>query len=297
VKLNTDPRGAKIAYIPLSSGGEPQVDRAIVAHRHGPAEIELVPGMYFVEVESDDGRSHQVFRKVPSPNEFVVMLHRYRSWSRLQNGTFALPIVAIPEKNVRESMVLVNIDDASGDNESRKRATTSLFVDQDEVSVGDFETAMGFLPGYVKLLNLKSSQPIPLMYDDAVDYAEHVGSRLPTAKEWQAVQKGLPKRTQQSLAEWTMSLAERNFDTVDSSDEGHKEGQIVCGASNRVLKGEDNLSESDYSTRNLAVVSPAKFYPTIGLRCVRASTPLYFKDITLIDSVGSQRTPQLQSPN
>ncbi|HZZ28433.1 MAG TPA: SUMF1/EgtB/PvdO family nonheme iron enzyme [Pirellulales bacterium] len=265
VQLNTVPSGAKVAFAPLTEDGNPIANRLVVSG-NSPVKIKLLPGDYWVEALLPDGRFHEVRRRVPTPDEIIGSTTRHLFW-KLSNGTVLLPDIQIPSKEVNQQMVLVtDTDDSKGTQVSKSdndEALKPFYVDTQEITAEEYLKVKHDLILDLKNIHLQNEQPIPLKYDDAVEYAEAAGKRLPTVKEWQLAQLKLAPRTLNSLAKWTST-------SVSSpSNVSSQTGQIACGGTERLVRNLANLTASDYAPNAWIALRPNQFYSSVGIRCVQ----------------------------
>lgn len=284
VRINSVPPGANVVFVPLSpNDGEPIAARAIKAQNVSPVQVTLAPGDYWVEAVLPDGRFHDVLRHVPKHGELSLRVENHLKWTVDKDGKVELPEIAIPEKDVTERMLLVDtsLDSKKSDpDDDQKYAlwTPSFYVDAEEATVSKYQVFMPSLPNYLWQVQLQPNQPIPLVYDDAVAYAEGTGRRIPTRTEWLRAQAVLPLRSAKQLADWTNTWASRSL-TITSTrvDETEDYLRLVLGGSHRLIQHEEELQPNDYDKKNWAALSRTRFFPGVGVLCVRSATPLFFK--------------------
>ncbi len=189
VMLETDPPGARLAFVPLDSRTGTPVPDALTPSR-SPAAIRLKAGDYLVVAAFDDGRFHEVFRKVPGPSDVPqVELMFHKTWKRLTSGAVRLPSIRIPGANVAESMVRITGTDkfAAGIPFSPAYFSVPDFdIEAFELTPADYGRLTRLeLPASAK--DLPADFALPASWDSAVRIAELLGKRLPDEIEFQYV--------------------------------------------------------------------------------------------------------------
>lgn len=195
VKLETEPAGAKVVFFQLSrESGE--VVKAVAAPTVSPVDVQLPPNDYFIVAELPDGRFHEVFRRVPQNPTDVGQQFPHLTWRLEQDKSISLPKIQIPPLNVAEGMC--ELSGAArfevGTPAYRRqfpehaRLVAPFYIDTQEVSVGDYLKLNQRMPR-----SQGSKQPpVPenfpltqLFFNEALEYAEKIGKRLPTDFEYE----------------------------------------------------------------------------------------------------------------
>ena len=186
VELTTFPPGAQVALFPIDPAtSEPQYDKIIYAGK-SPARVRLKPGDYMVVPKLSDGRFHEVYRHVPTnPNTRYSLGERYphRYWRTNESGVVQLPLISIPEMDVDQGMALF-----SGLSEESAKHLAPFLLDTREVTVEEFKQPfIGAVPAnFHPDATLDPASPITnTLFDYAVWYAECIGKRLPTEREFE----------------------------------------------------------------------------------------------------------------
>jgi hypothetical protein len=189
--LETDPPGARVAFVPLSKvTGEPQFPQVIYASGVSPIEVDLGPGDYLVVAALDDGRFHEVYRHVPGRAEAVPFTYYHRiSWN-LPDGRLSLPKITIPDGDVTDGMALI----AGSKNfttgiardlgyEKLERPIASFYLDPTEYTYRDRKESATTDP--LETNSPPLDEAMSASYDDAISRAEQLGKRLPTEFEYE----------------------------------------------------------------------------------------------------------------
>ena len=69
--------------------------------------LELPAGDYLVIAVLDDGRFHEVYRRVPKNEETLGGIYPHRRWSLEADGSIHLAHIAIPDMDVTRNMALI----------------------------------------------------------------------------------------------------------------------------------------------------------------------------------------------
>jgi eukaryotic-like serine/threonine-protein kinase len=207
VRVKTEPGGAKVALVPLSAeDGTPQFDKAIMPSKKTPlnADEELTiedvrPGDYLVIVEVEDYGFHEVYRKVPSPDEvpgedattkgFVHLLFTERSDKSIDMPRIVIPKHAAPLHMTHfpgGQMTMGSVDLKPVLGPPNQQFVEPFYLDETEVTVAAYREAMGRLPTELHAELGKDDHPVVFVsYDDAVRCAELLGKRLPDHGEYE----------------------------------------------------------------------------------------------------------------
>lgn len=151
VFLESEPAGAKVAFIPLDpKTGIPQPEQIVHARGVTPVAERLLPGDYLVEVYMEDGsgRFHEVYRRVPKDGEANNASESFFQWSRdRQNpGKIILGRVIVPDASVVDGMALVSGNEQflagkEGDRSipAHLRVVPSFYMDPTEVPLSAYQ--------------------------------------------------------------------------------------------------------------------------------------------------------------
>lgn len=238
VVIRTEPAGAKVVAYPLDAYRSPRVNAAIRPERRSPVELEMLPGDYLIVAALDDGRFHEVYRRVPTDRFMLSDVHPHKKWDVLVDGRLELSLIEIPDLAVAQEMARFEgaeqfsmglLNDALVPLHDRR--VPGFYLDVHEVSLAEFQHAFfGQLP--VSLMARTPDQLPPetfavagLGWDDAMAHAERVGKRLPTEAEYEfaATAGGTQKfpwgDDPAALTEWTFGeVGSGKVDVVTAGD-------------------------------------------------------------------------------
>jgi formylglycine-generating enzyme required for sulfatase activity len=199
VVVTTEPPGARVALVPLDKeNGQPLPEEAIRPKSETPMEVEDVPvGQYLVVAEKAGVGFHEVFRIVPAPKEVAFGLHGFGA--NKDDGRVELPSIRLwSNDDIVKQMA--KFEGGFFEMGSPRFAVclphqceiAGFYLDPTEVTVGQYKK--------LKALPTKMPQnPLPpddyavtfVPYDEALDFAEKVGKRLPDEAEYEfAATKG-----------------------------------------------------------------------------------------------------------
>ncbi|MFM9964462.1 MAG: bifunctional serine/threonine-protein kinase/formylglycine-generating enzyme family protein [Planctomycetaceae bacterium] len=183
VSVVTEPPGATVVIYPLDElTGEPIVAQAARPSMKSPLAVNLLPGDYLVVAALSDDRFHEVYRHVPRNPNATPDYYPHRAWETHANGVISWLPINIPLADVRGMTLL---EDAEAG-----RSVRPFLLDQQEIRVSDFlheyRDQLPFsLRGRTELSRTPDFPITGLFFDEAVLYAELVGKRLPTAREYE----------------------------------------------------------------------------------------------------------------
>ena len=196
VTIDTDPPGARVAFVPLNrETGEPNMDRKVLAPGFSPVEVDLLPGDYFVVAVMLDGRFHEVYRHVPAKTDSLLVNHNHSGSETLSDGRIRLPNIVLPDDDVTGGMTLVtgNKYFPFGFSGAKKLPAytvdvTSFWIDNQEFTFGDYKR---LIKEQVNAEVMKSTLANDIAYsatfDIAVGIAENLGKRLATEVEYEYI--------------------------------------------------------------------------------------------------------------
>jgi len=192
VRLETDPSEAKVVFVPLNEiDGRPMPSKRIVAGALSPVTQELEPGMYLVIAQSSDGRFHEVMRTVPHNPKVGAGSFNHRHWTLLPTGVVKLPTIRMPNADIAQSMVLVQMPtrrDGSvlfSEDDADWSDRAPIYMDELEFTYGCYRAEI--VPGLQRERQSKAQpdhEPMRVDFDRAAWYAELTGARLPSEDEY-----------------------------------------------------------------------------------------------------------------
>uniref|UniRef100_A0A7C4QQB2 non-specific serine/threonine protein kinase n=1 Tax=Schlesneria paludicola TaxID=360056 RepID=A0A7C4QQB2_9PLAN len=197
IVLATDPPGARIVLYPLDFElGTPRLAEAVRPEERTPLELELTPGDYLVVAALDDGRFHEVFRRVPRSPTTLDTPYDHKRWRLLVGNKLRLAAIKIPDKTVAEGMARLEGSPrfVMGDKPEPSVGAHDVFVppfllDTHEVTYSQFRAAFfNQRPISNRGSPPPASEDLPvagIAIDDAIAHAERVGKRLPTEVEYE----------------------------------------------------------------------------------------------------------------
>ncbi|MFL5241058.1 MAG: protein kinase domain-containing protein [Gemmataceae bacterium] len=202
VHLATEPAGAKVALVPLSTeDGTPQFDKAIQPSGVTPITVSKVPpGDYLVIVVVEDHGFHEVFRRVPEPEEKSPSLMSknfpHTIFEEREDKSINLPSITVPKTEITADMAFFpggEFTMGTADLESifvppHQRSVDPFYLDKTEVTVATYRKAYKGIPDKLRMLS-----PAPdereavrfVSFDEAVCCAEKLGKRLPDEAEYE----------------------------------------------------------------------------------------------------------------
>ncbi|MCE9554341.1 MAG: protein kinase [Planctomycetes bacterium] len=182
ITLETKPPGARVVFVPLHpSTQEPEAEKAVYPTMRSPVNAEIKPGDYLVVAALDDGRFHEVYRRVPKDSSEIVN-QRTGGWHRSGEG-IVLNTINIPDLNVTEGMAWVDPNVGKATELSVAPRQLPFYVDVRELTYGDCPACLVRKNGDLQRKVLLD-HAITVDFDSACDYAEMMGKRLPTVGEY-----------------------------------------------------------------------------------------------------------------
>jgi formylglycine-generating enzyme required for sulfatase activity len=191
--LDTEPPGCKLVMVPLDPmTGNPMPERAIRRPAARPGTLSHVPvGPYLIVAAlEEDGGFHEVYRTVPRHGQGAGVYAHY-DWTEDSRGIVTLRPIEIPKPGVTKDMVrLPGGEFVMGGITGAAPYPVSLepyYLDATEVNVATWRATIGGLPARPK------GEPAPgddfavtfVTFDEALDFAEKVGKRLPYEAEYE----------------------------------------------------------------------------------------------------------------
>jgi serine/threonine-protein kinase len=195
--LETAPPGARIVLYPLDFElGTPRLAEAVRPEERTPLELELAPGDYLVVAALDDGRFHEVFRRVPRTPTTLSTPYEHKHWQLLVDNKIRLKMIRIPDLTVAEGMArlegsprFVMGDKPEPSVGAHEVAVPPFYLDTHEVTYSQFRAAFfNQRPISNRGSPPPASEDLPvagIAIDDAIAHAERVGKRLPTEVEYE----------------------------------------------------------------------------------------------------------------
>jgi eukaryotic-like serine/threonine-protein kinase len=300
VVVRTVPPGARVSFVPLHTDtGQPIVDQLMRAKGWSPVEMDLKAGDYLVVAALDDGRFHEVRRRVPSTIHFPGVF-RHNRWKKLPDGKVLLPAIDIPAKDVIKGMAYVSQDAMNPD-------PPSFYMDPTEFTVSQYALSLPHWSAEgTPWESLPDDCAMTLRFDEALAVAESNGKRLPIEPEYERAAGSLRisnnveyDKTLASIgpvgstrwdktmtdppilglvtnvAEWTTSTWNGSAVMSVAPIARGTDRFIVRGGSPRLIRGEKDLQASDYG-RSFRVDIGRNFRLSgLGFRCVRSAIEPY----------------------
>ena len=195
VSITSDPPGAKMAFVPLHpQSGEPQLELVHFASNAAPVRERLEPGEYLVVAVFEDGRFHEVFRRVPEQFDEPGS-HNHEYFTRDAAGAVSLAGVTIlSDRQIADiSMALIEGSDAfeagvpkSHDLSQHTRRVASFYVTTTEFTLEDYRRHFKAEPSFLAAAELPAeTDALRVSFDVATSVAEDAGLRLPTEFEYE----------------------------------------------------------------------------------------------------------------
>jgi formylglycine-generating enzyme required for sulfatase activity len=315
VTIETEPRGARVAFVPLDkSNGEPDVKHAVRAGDDDTIVTELKPGDYFVVAALPDGRFHEVYRHVPEPLEMVPAALRHRRWAKQADGSIRLPEITISPWKVDETMAFLAGSNAfqmgmpgRGQAPRQVRSVAPFYMDTQEFTVATALLVIGKLMPEMSFRERQLGEAVSVPFDWAAKYAEDQGKRLPTEAEYEyAATNGGTSRYPwgneleeftptgfvaapydrhavdsrltglcSGKAEWTMSWQP---DLAGHNSGDPQRWRVIRGGNYATAAGDPSVTAESRDPRKAYYVERDRTLPGLGFRCVRSAAPLLSYD-------------------
>lgn len=229
VTVVTEPPNAQIVLYPIEElTGDPKYEQAVRPSQKSPLTVDLMPGDYLVVAAIDETRFHEVYRHVPSNPSLLPDYYPHRYWERTAEGGISFFPITISEPRLEGmSLIKTPTEAESGDSHTK---LVPYWLDQHEVTVGEyFREFHNELPASLRNKpSVRTAWELPvtgLFFDEAMMYAEKVGKRLPTAREYQfaATNAGTTRfpwgDTEPPRDAWKLTTIRENlFDRTKSDD-------------------------------------------------------------------------------
>jgi serine/threonine protein kinase/formylglycine-generating enzyme required for sulfatase activity len=193
ILVSTDPPGARVVLVPLDKeNGQPLPEEAIRPAAETPVEIENVPiGQYWVVAEKSGVGFHEVFRIVPGPDELRFGLHGFGT--NKVDGSVELPSIRLwsNEEIVKQMARFEGGSFKMGsarlvDCPPHQRDVAGFYLDPTEVTVGQYKKLKALPTKMPQNPPPRDDYPVTFVpYDEALDFAEKAGKRLPDEAEYE----------------------------------------------------------------------------------------------------------------
>lgn len=195
VSIDTEPTNARLAFIPLDSEtGEPVPERAILSTARSKAALKLPLGRFLVCAIWDDGRFHEVWRRVTAPGASKLSGYRHEFGTE-HDGVLQLDSITAPPPDVTSNMALIDGssrlrmgDSRMSDTPEYECSVPPFYLDCHEFTVGEFIRIKGTVPdGWnPKVPQPPDNMPVTrLSIDEVIAIAERCGKRLMTEAEYE----------------------------------------------------------------------------------------------------------------
>ncbi|SFJ50320.1 serine/threonine protein kinase [Planctomicrobium piriforme] len=195
VRIRTEPPGAHVVILPLDPltghplTTDPELSIQLDA---SPASCRLTPGEYRVVAAIDSKRFSEVVRTVPRLGESMPFPAHYQFWKIMAPGVLQWDVIKIPEKPVRDEMILIPgtanaVVGKPGSSATPEHGVLikSFYVSCREFNLNDYQKIRQGVP-----YNLQCDPPtgdcsISCRFDQAMQWAEDSHARLLTEEEFE----------------------------------------------------------------------------------------------------------------
>jgi eukaryotic-like serine/threonine-protein kinase len=320
VVLDTLPSGADVYFVRLDDRtGRPDPRRFISAGK-SPVQFVLPKGDYLVVAVKGD-LFHEVYRRTPGTAVVEKGRYPHNSWKYDKGGAIRLGSIRLFRNDIADVDQMCRLEGSPrfvvGQSGSKPwplhlQRIAPFFVDPQEVAVQNFEQRLGELRnrhGCTAIGGGRPNDPVTCVtWDQAVQYAELVGKRLPTEEEFEfaatnggkqafpwsnsAVRSGHWEfgRVRQpaydeltvnrkriyglysNVAEWTMSWYVP-YPGGKLLREHDSTKRVVRGGPPSVAEGTPNPDEAKLGPRQRFGIFWVKARSKLGFRCVRSIVP------------------------
>ena len=196
VTIDTNPTHAKLVFYRRNAKTGAIIPESAVRPRTpSKATLELHPGDYLVVAVLEDGRFHEVYRRVPGRSAGMSSTYWHLNWEITGNGQVQLPVIQIPDLNVVQDMAIFTGSERFSIgilNDTfvpiHERAIPAFHLDRHEVTFQQFRAKKNRLPsGWLPTAQLpdETLAATRLFHDEAVMFAEESGKRLMTEAEYE----------------------------------------------------------------------------------------------------------------
>ena len=202
VLISTDPPGAQITLVPKDGYGELNPARLLRSNpgETTPLTMRVPPGEYLVVANIPNYGFHEVYRIVPGPED-VPGLYLPQRWRLAEDGAVRFPLVRIKsEALTRADMAAFpggafvmgpDVPTGTTGSPAHERFVAPFLLDTAEVNVSDYQGNGRKIPDIFlnsfqkKPLKLKTYAVGGVSFEQALEYAELVGKRLPSEAEYE----------------------------------------------------------------------------------------------------------------
>lgn len=327
VTFVTDPPDTDVAIVRFHPNtGQPDVSEVIQLSRELPKLAQLEPGEYLIEVLTTDGR-YQEFRRIVPKADQSQFRHAHRRWSHGPFGKLVWPPMRIQSPSIAHIRLAsfpggtMNVAarakgkgaDPRYGHVKHMREIRPFLLQTEEVTIRQFYDVTGRLPSaHPANAEIEDVPVTQVTFDEAVEFAELCGLRLPTEFEYEyaATNCGqtdypwgdsppshwsLPRsdtlhdltRTQPPViglysgpAEWTESAPEPYPGAPDFSaviPHTIYAYRVARGGSGSVIRGSPNDDELSLGPCWRNYQAPLQPQPGLGFRCATSGSPRFIK--------------------
>lgn len=193
VRIRTDPPAERVVCVPINEeSGIPIAERRSSLPQSG--ETRLPVGDYLVVAQVAGYGFHEVYRRVPAPDEMVGGPEPRTRWQLASDGFVELPTIVIqPQTEVVARMCRFEGGEFTVGQLSsmgmigHAERVDDFYLDVTEVSVAEFRSVMGGLPAAGTAVEPPGDDEAvtSVTFSEALEFAERSGKRLPSENEYE----------------------------------------------------------------------------------------------------------------